>query len=231
MITQKINNYTQNKITIKKEYKENEKLEIARIIINTFLEKNLSIKDFCILYNIKNDRLNKILSLIKDKDPTLYKKYIDKVENEDINNYNKSIELLNKVIEAIKNNKDFTILDYYFITNFDFKKLITLAYKQLKLEDLKIFKLFISRNRITRPFNNEDIKNLLNSKTIIGGKIDTNNNIVANSEREITKEEKMAVINFLKENNIPLYPKVYSIALNRYINNQLDIKIKKKVKK
>lgn len=45
--------------------------------------------------------------------------------------------------------------------------------------------------------------------------------MINNNPYEVTKEEKLKVINFLKDKEIPLYTKVYKQALKRYVNGDL----------
>ena len=56
---------------------------------------------------------------------------------------------------------------------------------------------------------------------IIDVEFDKNNKPIIGTGRLIKTEEKQAVINYLKENNIPLYYDCYNIALKRYIHGNL----------
>ena len=225
-ITNKINTYT--KIQSEKRNKEKEKLKIkkAMILISDFIESNKTLDNYCKENNISKDKFNNQLKLIKEKNPTLYKKYIFYTNSIKEINDNKTNKLLEELINIIKANKNFTILDYYLITNIDPKKLIPIAKIKLNSKDLKLFYNFINESKTKTVMSEQDKKDILNGKTIIGTKFDKNNNPIPNTGKEITKEEIEQIFNFLKRNKIPIYPRVYKIALKRYANNELDINMK-----
>ena len=230
-ITNKINTYT--KIQSEKRNKEKEKLKIkkAMILISDFIESNKTLDNYCKENNISKDKFNNQLKLIKEKNPTLYKKYIFYTNSIKEINDNKTNKLLEELINIIKTNKNFTILDYYLITNIDPKKLIPIAKIKLNSKDLKLFYNFINESKTKTVMSEQDKKDILNGKTIIGTKFDKNNNPIPNTGKEITKEEIEQIFNFLKRNKIPIYPRVYKIALKRYANNELDINNKKEKRK
>ena len=48
--------------------------------------------------------------------------------------------------------------------------------------------------------------------------------VYSNSEIDITEEEKIRIVEFLRENNIPTV--YFPVALNKYLKGDLDIKVK-----
>lgn len=66
-----------------------------------------------------------------------------------------------------------------------------------------------------------NINQELDSKTIL---------LVHGEMHEVTKDEKLSTIEYLKSKNLPLYYAVYSVALRRYLNGILFDKKENKLK-
>ena len=231
IITTKLNNYTREKSQQRKKEKEKRQINQISSIISNFIKSNESLENYLKKEQINTEKFNKMLSILKDKNKNLYNRYLYKLDELQ---QNETIELKNTLTELINQltiNKNFNILDYYLMTKHDIKKLKSIANKQLNDQELKLFYIFCNQNKVKELMSKQDIKDLLTTKTIIGTKFDKNNNPIPNTGREITKEEILQIIKYLEDNNIPLYPKIYKIALLKYINNELDIYNKKEKRK
>ena len=123
------------------------------------------------------------------------------------------LEVLNTIKSFIKNEKEFTIIDYQKITNLNVMELKKM-YNRLDLsnEDKKVLSTFLSP--ITKS-SKLPIKQIL-SMTI--SMKDKNNNSIP-----ISPEEIKEIINYMEENEIPIVTQAYNTILKMYINKEIDI--------
>ncbi len=54
--------------------------------------------------------------------------------------------------------------------------------------------------------------------------------LVHGEMHEVTKDEKLSTMEYLKRNNIPLYYTVYNVALRKFLNGNLVVKEEDKTK-
>ncbi len=219
-----------------KEEKENNKIMIEEITLKSafdnidfklFLNDNISnINDFCSLMNITRNELNKCFTLLKDVDNELYFKINEKMRNLQGQRYAVLINKVNSIADNIINGieledgrkRNFEILDYFLSTKLDFNDFINLYNKNrnIDIESLRAIKTFFAKNKLTNKLN---IKQELNGTTIF---------MIDDSPYEVSKEEKQAVLNYLRFKDIPLYIKVYKQALKKYVNGDLILEDGKK---
>lgn len=213
-----------------KKYAE-ENLSKAQETIKEFLkDKNQTIEDFCDIKNIYRSDFEKYVELIRQLDTDLYEKYSN--HNKRIRNKNFLIILMKikKMINQIKNGVEengiirrFDLVDYYKTTKLTFKEVLEFSNGRLSIEEYKILRTFIVSNCADKKLTNKELNKLYDSKTIVGVQFDKNGKMIEGSGREITKEDKMNLIYYLKSNNIPVTQKTYNIVYKRWLSGELDV--------
>ena len=120
--------------------------------------------------------------------------------------------------------RDFSILDYYKITNITPKTLYEITVDDLKKNysdmEIKKFRSFV-------------LKSLNDTKITIKAIMDVKHSVMVNDELRVIEDcEKTAVIQYLKTNKIPLTSDVYAIALREFLDGRLsfDNKLEEKNK-
>jgi hypothetical protein len=222
-------------------------IEEATRCINSFVcHETISLGNFIDGHTfITKNRFNFFVSLVKKYDIDLYCKYLNKVDelvkqtNEDLyKKYEKKINSLketrfavlkrkiSKVIEGIKNGvkledgsiRPFDVLDYFSYTNLPIETVADTFKGHLSKQDIAILRRFIKKINLT-PLSGEE--SILKEK---------NTFIKDGVPYVATDNDKLAVINYLKENGA-LYNTTYYIALRRYIASILVIEENKTSKK
>ena len=222
LLTDKINDIKDKIINDEKMRKQQVKetnliSEYTNIDFSLFLLPDIkNIDEFCDMFHISRYEFNKYLSVLEKDNNKLYLKIKDKLNNLKKQRYavlnNKVSFIVDSIINGIKKEDDsireFEILDYFLNTKLDFKDFINI-YNDKDSNTLKALKTFFAKNKLTSKIN---INQELSGKTIF---------MINNNPYEVTKEEKLKVINFLKDKEIPFYTKVYKQALKRYVNGDL----------
>ncbi len=222
LLTNKINNIKDKIINDEKMRKQQVKetnliSEYTNIDFSLFLLPDIkNIDEFCDMFHISRYEFDKYLTVLEKDNNKLYLKIKDKLNNLKKKRYavlnNKVSFIVDSIINGIKKEDDsireFEILDYFLNTKLDFKDFINI-YNDKDSNTLKALKTFFAKNKLTSKIN---INQELSGKTIF---------MINNNPYEVTKEEKLKVINFLKDKEIPLYTKVYKQALKRYVNGDL----------
>ena len=192
------------------------------IDFNIFLSTDIKSKDdFCNLTGLSESNFNTLLSMLEVRDNDLYLKIKEKIIALKGQRYavllNKVTSIADNIINGIEledgRKRNFEILDYFLSTKLDFNDFINLYNKNrnIDIESLIAIKTFFAKNKLTNKLN---IKQELDGTTIF---------MIDDSPYEVSKEEKQAVLNYLRFKDIPLYIKVYKQALKRYVNGDLII--------
>lgn len=154
----------------------------------------------------ENDLIN--YNIIKNRDSDISKR-----KKEDLNW--KVKQICEYIINGIKLEngeiKEFDILDYYLNCNlksFEFNKIVN-NINSYSINEIRKIKQFLKKISPNDFFN---IEKELNSKTLL---------LINSCVYEVTKDEKISTIEFLKENNVPLEYGVYNVTLRRLINRTL----------
>lgn len=129
------------------------------------------------------------------------------------------LEAGKKVLELLKNGvadhegniREFDIVDYYEIVKLLpmtlYNSLSSEFWDQIDPDSLKTLYAFAVRSQ-------NDVKNTVKSIMEVKHFVPCNGEM-----REITDEEKMTVIKYLKSKKLPLTANTYAIMLKRYLNN------------
>ena len=153
---------------------------------------------------------------IVNRDPNVWKSYLRKMEVNRTNSYlmlkDRIDTFMYKMVYGQLNNEPVDVIDYYMIVGIPFKKFKEICDGHLTDSSLSLFNIFIG------PYINIDEK-YFNSDSY--SKISYIN---CETGESVSDEEKLCVVEFLRNNNIP---EVYfPIALNKYMKGNLDIKFK-----
>ena len=210
----------------------------AQDYILEYLESDYDKQEFCQEKNISTETFNKYLEIIKNENTPIYNIYIEKAFE---NNQKKEQELIQKIpeiIELLKENKnEFNLIDYYLMTNIPLTRLEEICKTEIKNSHLqqrdyiKYLNPFISKNKQIKECSERDIKIMLTNETnIVDFQTDENGNYIPGTGRELSLEEKEQLLNFLKENNIPITKRIFSLAIinyNKYLNQNKIKGVKK----
>ncbi len=214
----KVYDNRKSKQPINKNEKQKMYLEIARKAIRNYIEQDIL---------PKQNELNSYLNIIKEYDKDLFKRYIEKIEIAKQRNYYILYSVSIKIIDGIKNGitendytRPFDLLDYYSITNLD-KRIILRFLKDKFPNDVSYFLNFIRKYPNTSILDEKKIQYICDNDEYIRNQFDENGKRIVNPRTNITRDEKILILNYLKENNIPLYDTLYFIALKRYLNGNL----------
>lgn len=138
-------------------------------------------------------------------------------------NENEYKELILKISETIKNGvskndgttRPFQILDYYMLTDLkpDFLAKAGNAINVLTLDDYKKFRSSLGKYRLDVKMNVEqNVKGRFAIVEVVNGE---------EVYHEATEEEKLETLDWMIQNNIPLYELLYTQALRRHMNGEL----------
>jgi len=190
-----------------------------------FLKSELSSDEYCSLHNLNPNRFFKRCHFLEDeklKRQVLAKRTITPKDNIEL------AILYNELVINIKNGvltdtgiRSFDFVDYYlFLNGRRLNSVPKIFSKFLSNEDSQILRHFFAKFKIATFVN---IDNIINSNIEVNLEKDENGLPISGTGRTLTKEELISIIDFLVDNNIPLYDIVLNVAIRRYANNTLDV--------
>lgn len=204
-----------------KEQKDQVKLLNAITEIDKMIQADfIMIEQYAKENNLDAKYLKECLKIIEINDKPLYDIYVDKLRVIEFGQQQINGDSIVHVIAGIKNGikidedktRPYDLIDYYLHTKMSFEEIIYVAKHICTSDEFRILKTFTSLNYHGGKFDKEAA---LNIKVAISG-------------REITKEDKLAVIDFIESNEIPLCSKTYTVVLTRFLNNNMVNKEKNK---
>lgn len=215
-----------------------ENLETARSIINEYINSQYEdIVTYCDNINLDKKMFDKYLNLIKENDEKIYNNYLEHEERVKKQQHDDLVFRALKVIDMMKNGvdqngikKEFDLIDYYRYLPLGFDRMLRIVRDSINIEDYKLLGSYIETVKTDRELSENEINCIYNTKTITGIQFDEEKKIIPGTGREITKEEKQNIINYLKVNNIPVTNKTYNIIYKRWLSGNLDIDEKGKKK-
>lgn len=211
-------------------------------LFKRFLISKKTKQEFCIEEQIQLKLLTLISKKMEQHEPNLYEKYI-KIINQNKNAaYFQLLSILQKVIEGIENNPDFSIVDLKNITDMSLEKLKKLAMES-KLPNKYIFLKFYSdekektsfKNPILKQKSEESKKNIeieqkrkaLRKEELNNMKIEiftayNYNEILKNIIKEISQKSSFTILDYYLITKVPinvLYD--YSVKVNSEYQKKL----------
>jgi hypothetical protein len=205
----------QQKDEIEQERKE--KAPIACQTLLAFINSNYKdIASFCSQNRIDENDFAKYTDIVKTYDEALYQKYIEKVEKLRVQRYAILSHIVRNIVTYIidgikvndQNNRAFDLLDYYSLTKLTLKEFSEICENICSIDQLRLVKKFTNDNGNNHYIDKE--------KRFYREKITINN-------REVTIDEKRLIVNYLENQGFPLYDRIYSLAIKRYIKGTLFI--------
>ena len=219
--------------------KEEDNLEDAIKYISMFIDSKEfhSVKAFCSFIKINESTFNNYVNIIKNRNQELYEKYKETTERNIKQNFAINASIVRKIVSMLKNGieengvkRKFDILDYYQNTKLSFDNLNKIAVRICSKQELNPLKRFIKDNsKYTTGVANIE-ETIMKEKVEINHQLDKNGMPIPGTGEIFDDESKIKIINYLKENNIPLNMKTYTLARRRYTNGTLIIESKNKAK-
>lgn len=219
------------------ETQDKKDLPEARKYIKKFItDSKVETKEqFCAVYNIEEKLFDYYVEVLNRQETELYNKYKEKkeyVRKKSLENITREIKyivyLLKNGVEENGIIRPFDLIDYYMITKRNINE--TLKYSRLILneKDAQILKLFVKKNDKGGEYNKKDIELIMSEKVEVNCQKNKNGVIIPGTGEIFSNENKLKIIEYLKQNNIQVNRKTYTVAFRRYINGYLDLtKIKK----
>ena len=192
-----------------------------KINFEIFLNPDIkTIDEFCEVMNITRKEFDIAFERLETLDNEMYLRIKDKIHNLKKQRYailsNKVNVIVDSIVNGIKVSDDevrpFEILDYFIATKLEFNDFIDIYLNDnpnVSKEKLKIIKIFFAKNKLSTK---------IKTSTELSG---TTVFMIDDNPYEVKQEEKIDTINYLNNNNIPLYTKVYKQALRRHVNGNL----------
>ena len=170
--------------------------------------------------NITRKEFDIAFERLETLDNEMYLRIKDKIHNLKKQRYailsNKVNVIVDSIVNGIKVSDDevrpFEIIDYFIATKLEFNDFIDIYLNDnpnVSKEKLKIIKIFFAKNKLSTK---------IKTSTELSG---TTVFMIDDNPYEVKQEEKIDTINYLNNNNIPLYTKVYKQALRRHVNGNL----------
>lgn len=219
--------------------KEEDNLEDAIKYISMFIDAKEfhSIKAFCSFAKIDESTFNNYVNIIKKRNQELYEKYKETTERNIKQNFAINASIVRKIVSMLKNGieengvkRKFDILDYYQNTKLSFNNLTTIAVRICSKQELNLLKRFIKDNSKYAAGVTHIEETIMKEKVEVNHRLDKNGMPIPGTGEIFDDESKIKIINYLKENNIPLNMKTYTLARRRYTNGTLIIESKNKAK-
>ena len=204
----------------------NKNIKKANNVISSFVSSDTyDVAKYCHQSKIDINTFNLYLNIVKENNDNLYNQYVYKCTTIKHRNFIFMLSIAKTLINYLKNGikenentREFNLLDYYLLTNINQNTMLDFLNKYEK-DDAYLFNQFIEKYKDSKLLTPIDIKNILNEKDYIYNYIDKDNDFILNNE--ITKDDKLIVLDYLKEHNIPLLDVMYKIALKKYLNEKL----------
>lgn len=200
-----------------------EVLEYARFIVLNYINGEYnSFDEFLKYYEINKQIFEQCIISVEEFDVDLYKKYLLKKEEIREKERKHKQEIMHNLYVgittgALLDGTKFDLLE--FIKRLPFKKVGTkfcyeitnFLRKNNPTEEATIM-IYIKDNKLDKESFNYalNVNYLYQTKCVING-------------REITNEEIDLIIEYLKQNNIPVVNKTYLLAREKYLNNQINL--------
>jgi len=214
--------YNELMAKLEKSYKKAADLEK---LYTDFINSGLSAEEYCSLHNLSYISFFNRCSHLENQELKMQVRAKRQTTPRD---YTEMAIIYNELAINIKNGvitdtgiRDFDLVDYFLFLKGEDIPHVPISYINLvNQRDYLIIRSFFRKFKDLLPIN---INNFLESKFEINPQKDENGFPIPGTGRILTKEELEAIINYLKDNNIPLYDKVVYQAVRKYANNTLNI--------
>lgn len=202
---------------IEKEIQQQKLIETATSYITLYLNQTEIEEVFCKSFDIDLQLFHSFVKLVHKTNNELYEEYNKRqiAEKKEIfkNEMVKIKEGINLIRTGIEENgitREFDMIDFFVYTSLSEHEILNIIpVMDLTANEMRLLKhLLKCQNQ--EPISETEVFGIENKL------LDENGNL-----RTISKEEKIEILNFLSEHNIPLLGKIYSCALHKYVKNTL----------
>lgn len=219
MLEKKYPNYPEEIAYLKKIYQKYEQrysknvkttnnISQAEIIVRDILESGYSIEEYCANKGISISKTYTSISSTK-----IYKQYFEELNSRSKEKFD---QLIKNLIYGVLN-ENIDILDYFMQTNLDLNDFIRISKELLSsTSDCVAISTFARKGLTLIRMSAVNKEQEMKKFTSING-------------HEVTASEKENVFAFLEQNHLPL--RLYHLALRKYLNGNLDLDQKEKIKK
>lgn len=188
----------------------------ASNIIKSFINSPYSVNRFCFNNKIYSAVFKSFLQKCKKNNPELYNEYLVNVELKNKIQKGTILNDLEIIINEIKEKQEnFTLIDFCLLTNFEALEIVKAADNVLNFEDNKLLRSKLKSIRIIDHLTNERLNKLINTDYTLN----INNELI-----NIKDEDKMYVVNFLQEHNIPICNDTFIDGCKKLYTNNLETK-------
>jgi len=202
-------------VNIKIEQQKQLALQLIKLVKKYNSSEYKSYIEFCKDNKIDLKRFEYALKLTAKIDKKTYAIFVSKTRKQNREKYGKEYLVMKELIEGLKTNKKFGLLDYYNITKISLDELNIIAKKICNSEDYKIFEEFYQKYRNERTINPATLIKASYMISSYGDQI------------ELDDKTRLSIIANLKKQNIPINKVTYLEAIKKEIEKQEE---KQKVK-
>lgn len=202
-------------VNIKIEQQKQLALQLIKIVKKYNFSEYTSYIEFCKDNKIDLKRFEYSLKLTAKIDKKTYAIFVSKTRKQNREKYDKEYLIMQELVEGLKTNKKFGLLDYYNITKISLDELNIIAKKICNSEDYKIFEEFYQKYRNERTINPATLIKASYMISSYGDQI------------ELDDKTRLSIIANLKKQNIPINKVTYLEAIKKEIEKQEE---KQKVK-
>lgn len=195
----------------------------AKFVVDYYINSENSYKEAIFLPEIGIDKklFDFCVKTIEELDVKLYKKYLEKKELNNKIRFIRNKKAIQEIAEGIRtgflpNGEKFDILEFIRMIPFkgkDFVNIIAEFMKSSNMPEFTTIMNYIYNNKLHLPtaFKEIDIDELYSTKIIVGNRV-------------LTKEDIDYIIEYLNLNNIIITNKTFTLARNKYLNAEINIK-------
>lgn len=194
-------------------------LDSAIEVLKKYVTHTSTKADFRKENDLTIHELAKSFKLVKELKPDLYEElkkekhnYIEDVFSDHLNKASVMLELMDDgMLNKNGTIRDFDLLDYYGLVDMGVRQFFDIVKHKLELDEISKFSGLLATEQHDFKVKPADILAMKHQF------------LVKDGIREITKEEKKAIIDYLSNNNVALTNEVYQIAIKRLISDNLDL--------
>lgn len=212
--------------SFKKQYEK--EVESAKLLIADIMNSNIRVDIYLKKHSLTNGDYLRALRVLNTFNEPLYEEYKNFTKSKSKQIFVSIISNGKKMVNELKNGvllengdvRDFDIIDYYNLTTLKLQEFLNIIKSELTPQEIVLYRRFANANG---RINTLDLQQLYNQRQVFGVEFDKNNNPIMGTGREIQKEEKENIVNYLKESKLPLTINVYNAAFKRWKNGYLNM--------
>lgn len=202
-------------------------IETVKNFINGYLLSSMSLREYLQRNNMSDLSFKTYASIVRKNDLDLFNKLSMKVKSDSLLETERFKNMIKTLVNYIESGytlsdgtvKEFDIIDYHIYTHYSLKELLNKAKNIIDEKDYAKLKSFSIKYPFTAVWSDRTINNYYDTKLYFDTKMDDKGNII--SSRELTNENKEEILNFLMDNNVPIYQRTINVAEKRFLNNTL----------